>query len=78
MSGPAKQAIALAAIVGVATTLISDPTVTVLIGFVTLPIAMYLVSQLPLRSTMQGLLFLALALPNHAEGFPWTKWIAPF
>src|SRR5262245_55644068 len=78
MSGPAKLAIAMAIFVGVSTTLANDQVTSVLIGIAAMPVVIYAVSQLPLRHTMQGLLFLALVLPNHAEGFPWTKWVAPF
>jgi hypothetical protein len=77
-TGSSKLAIATVAMVGLITTIANDPSITVGMGVLALPIIMLAVTRMPLRNTMFGLLFLALALPNPAEGFPWRDWTAPF
>ena len=89
MSGGAKVALTAAAVVVVVATLINDFGVVLLVTPLVLGLVIFAMAQLPVRQSMQGLMFAALTMPNPNEGFPWRDiaeraqagtgaWTAPF
>jgi hypothetical protein len=79
MSGDAKGALIAAAAVAIIATLINDATVVLLVTPILLGLVIFAMTRIPVHQSMQGLMLVALTLPNPNEVFPWgNQWTAPF
>lgn len=70
-------ATSLAGLLIVVGVLIGDASVGLLVGLIAFALVVYSMCRVPIRYSMLALMFLALTLPNPAEGQP-TEWAPPF
>lgn len=73
----ARGALSSASALIILAELIGDPSFGYLVGFVSFALICFAMVRIPLRSSMLGLMFFAIVLPNPAEGTP-TTWQPPF
>lgn len=79
MRGDAKGALIAAFVLVVIASLINNAALLLAFTPGILGLAIFAMSKLPIRQSMQGLMLIALTLPNPNEVFPWgDDWSAPF
>ncbi len=77
ISGAARGAVIVAVVLILLAELTGDVTTEAAVGLLTFPLMLFAMTQVPIRVSMLGLMFLALVLPNPAEGLP-SSWLPPF